>query len=436
MIALTSRREKMGVVAKLESACLGMTALALSGALLPIIFANDNFNYVDGSPGYQTVLAVLYMMTAMIAIAHLHRILSSTLRSPALLALLLLACASVMWAENPLLVVRRTIGLVGTSLFGIVLGTLLDVDELSKLLRTVLAITAVMSLVCVFLTPQYGIANPAVYGGAWNGVFGQKNQLGAAMALGALIEWYQPVVTTRARLSRILWLWLYGTLLVCSRSSTALGSLLGTVAIIYGFRRLQPRYRVPFLFSVAAILATAMVLLTALAMGDFPVYPLGISSTLTGRTQLWALMTQMMQQHLLLGYGYGGFWGGGSKEFFLVTARLAWKPMYSHNGYLEIIVSLGLAGMILALAFVRGGIRSALWRAGARKSRRDLLPLAFLVYFLLHNIAECSILLKNDLEWALCIAFIIAVRYAKGDHGVAAQAEKPGYLLEPVREVA
>jgi exopolysaccharide production protein ExoQ len=279
-----------------------------------------------------------------------------------------------------------------------VLGTLLDVDELSKLLRTVLAITAVMSLVCVFLTPQYGIANPAVYGGAWNGVFGQKNQLGAAMALGALIEWYQPVVTTRARLSRILWLWLYGTLLVCSRSSTALGSLLGTVAIIYGFRRLQPRYRVPFLFSVAAILATAMVLLTALAMGDFPVYPLGISSTLTGRTQLWAL--------------------------------------YSHNGYLEIIVSLGLAGMILALAFVRGGIRSALWRAGARKSRRDLLPLAFLVYFLLHNIAECSILLKNDLEWALCIAFIIAVRYAKGDHGVAAQAEKPGYLLEPVREVA
>jgi exopolysaccharide production protein ExoQ len=426
----------MGFFTKLQNACLGMTAIALSGALLPLIFASNDFNYVDGSAGYQTVLAVLYLIVAIIAISHLRRTLSSLLISPALLGLILLACVSPLWADNPPLVMRRVIGLAGTSLFGIVLGTVLDIDEQSRLLRRVLGVTAVMSLACVLLTPEYGIANRAVYGGAWNGVFGQKNGLGAAMAVGLLIEWFQPIATPKAKLLKLLSLWLFGTLLLCSHSSTSVGSLFVTFLIVYQFRKLRAQHRIPFLFAVAAVLVIAIIVLTALAMEDFPVYPLGRSSTLTARTELWALLVEMTQHRLLFGYGYGGFWGGGSKEFYLVTSRLPWNPMYAHNGYFEVVVSLGLTGLLLALAFLKSGIRSAVRRASKEELPSDLLPFAFLILFLLHNIAECTILLKNSLEWALCISFVVSSRYAAGDLLGGSQAAQSDYLPAPIKEVA
>jgi O-antigen ligase len=83
--------------------------------------------------------------------------------------------------------------------------------------------------------------------------------------------------------------------------------------------------------------------------------------------------------------------------------------MYSHNGYLEIAISLGLVGLFLACWFLGKGVYHAAQRAEFRDSIQDMWPLAFLIYFLIHNMAECSIMWKNSFEWALCVATVLDV---------------------------
>ena len=53
------------------------------------------------------------------------------------------------------------------------------------------------------------------------------------------------------------------------------------------------------------------------------------------------------------------------------------------------------------------GLRRAVYQAETSESICDLWPLAFLVYFLIHNLGECTILWQNCLEWALCVAVVV-----------------------------
>jgi len=117
----------------------------------------------------------------------------------------------------------------------------------------------------------------------------------------------------------------------------------------------------------------------------------------------------MILERPVLGYGFSGFWEGASSEASVVESNIGWSPSYSHNGYLEITLSLGFVGLLLFLWILRTGFRRALFYAENPQSISDLWPLAFLVFFTIHNLAECSILWQNCLEWSLCVSTIMVV---------------------------
>jgi len=113
--------------------------------------------------------------------------------------------------------------------------------------------------------------------------------------------------------------------------------------------------------------------------------------------------------HPLLGYGYGSFWGGASTEFDSVLRQIHWIPMYAHNGYLEVMIDLGLIGLVLVCWFlVRGGIH-AVRQADFRETVQDLFPLTLLVYYLIRNMTECTLLYLTSFEWALLAGTLLAV---------------------------
>ena len=135
---------------------------------------------------------------------------------------------------------------------------------------------------------------------------------------------------------------------------------------------------------------------------------LGRSKDLTGRTELWHSVGSMIQARPFLGYGFSGFWSGGSLESYLVERYVGWSPTYSHNGYLELLLNLGLVGCLLFLAFLSRGLSQAVRLAEHRTAKEDIWPLAFLVFVVVHNCAECSILSQNCFEWALFVATVIS----------------------------
>jgi len=67
--------------------------------------------------------------------------------------------------------------------------------------------------------------------------------------------------------------------------------------------------------------------------------------TLTGRTQLWSELLTYVRIRPLLGYGFGAFWT--AEHTADVSLALGWAVPHAHNGYLEIVLELGVVGLSL-----------------------------------------------------------------------------------------
>jgi O-antigen ligase len=393
-----------GIVQKLV---LGVAALILSGAMWRFLSAGGGSDTAaDGDARTQLFLAVLYLAVAVFALSEFRNTIWTIRRTPAILALLLLAVASSLWAEAPDHVFRRAIALAGTCLFGIVLAARFTLLEQLKLLRWALRLAAVLSVAIIIL--GHGVLM-STGGASARGVFNHKNRLGAAMALALLIEWYIPEQSRWRKVIKVLSLTLFAALLIYSNSMTSIVTLAVTFLIMWSFSIIYRRYKLLVPVLLPLLLVAGLLLgATGVSVGSLT-GSMGRSSDLTGRTELWSSIASMILERPVLGYGFSGFWEGASSEASVVESNIGWSPSYSHNGYLEITLSLGFVGLLLFLWILRTGFRRALFYAENPQSISDLWPLAFLVFFTIHNLAECSILWQNCLEWSLCVSTIMVV---------------------------
>jgi exopolysaccharide production protein ExoQ len=405
-----------------ECGLLGAIAFLLCGAL-EVVLASGNMA-VEGDRRYEAILAVAYFVVFLIALRHFRQIRYTLLRNPALIALLLLAFVSAAWAEAPGLVLRRSVGLAGASLFGIVFGSLLAASEQLRVLRWGFRAAAALSLAAVIVSPVRGIAS-SIELDAWRGVFIHKNGLGAAMALAVLAEWLCPARSLLSKIVKIAWLGLYTLLLLNSNSVTAALAIVLAIVVLYFVRICHGQYKVPLpaLFALGAFVGAF------LYEGRHSVTTaLGRSTDITGRTELWHWVGGVILSRPWLGYGFSGFWRGGSSEYAAVERMIGWSPMYSHNGYLEVLLSLGAVGLALFVWMAIVGFRRALTAARHSESAQGYWPLAFLLYFLIHNLGECTILWQNSLEWALCVSVVVCADprlRAAIEEAAASRAEVP-----------
>ena len=359
---------------------------------------------LDGDPRAQAFLAACYLAVVVVAAAHSRWTAWVARRNPAIVALLVVACLSPFWAEMPDLVTRRAVAVAGTTLFGVVVAIRLTFAEQLKLFRWATRAAAVMSLAVLIVAPSAAIA-AGPEGGSVRGIFNHKNHLGATMALGFLMEWFLPETNRRAKLLKGLSLFVYFVLLVVSNSMTSIVAFAATFAVVYSFKFLYSRCKVPLpMLLVILLLGLGVAMGIESSVTDL----LGRSADLTGRTELWTFTLNMIATHPLLGFGLSGFWMGASQDSLNVQTQLGWRPIYSHNGYLEILLSLGLVGLLLFLVVIGTGLKRFLSRARANESIQDMWPIAFFTFFLVHNLAECTILLQNCLEWSLCISAVIS----------------------------
>ena len=146
---------------------------------------------------------------------------------------------------------------------------------------------------------------------------------------------------------------------------------------------------------------------------------LGRDTTLTGRTELWPAVLDMIRQRPWLGYGYGGFWLGWEGESAHVWLwnyyELYLKPVHAHNGLLDLWLNLGLLGMAIFIPQFLLTLLRAVKRVRLTKTAEGLWPLGFLTLMLTYNITESSLLTHNNVFWLLyvTIALSIVFRFPK-----------------------
>ena len=402
----------------LENSIFGAAAFVLSSALIRV-FTSGNTNLVTaGDRRFELLLVLLYGVVLLIGLAHLGRTVRLGLRTPALMALMALACVSCVWAAMPGLVLRRTLGVAGATLFGLVLASRLDLTEQLTILRRIARIAAGLSYAAwaVGLVTGFDLVSGEattikgytvqIEAGAWRGIFNHKNDLGAMMALAILVEWHVPAQTTRAKVAKAIWMCAFSGLLLLSHSVTSIVALGLAILLMFTIKSFRHQYRV----IVPVLLLATMFSGTLIALNATSVTgALGRSADLTGRSDLWHWVVLMIGERPVLGYGFSGFWKGASEQSAVVEDRIGWSPVYAHNGYLEITLSLGLAGLLLFLWFAATGLGRAILLAKEATTLQELWPLAFLIYFLIHNLGECTILWQNSLEWAVCVATVAGV---------------------------
>jgi len=410
-----------------ELIVLGGCALVVSGAFVALLLEKEQTG-LEGNPAWRLLLAINYAAVAWVLLPWYRETLYVLRRNWALASLLVLAVLSSFWAEMPDLVLRKSIGLFGTTLFGIALAVRLSYEEQLRMLKWLFRVVALLSLACVLLFPSYGISSE----GEWMGVFEYKNAMGSAMGLSLLLESQLLAATGLAKLLKCLAMSLYAFLLLKSDSVTPVVALGGALILLNTYKFLALRWRVP-LYAFFGIIAVPVLagLSLVVAKSDSILGFLGRSSNLTGRTEIWGLVISFIPQRPILGYGYSGFWMGASPESFVVNRVLGGPIMYSHNGYLEMLLSLGVVGFVLTISLLGSGMKRAIYLSRQRPLGTEFWPLAFLLYFILHNLGECTILMQ-ELEWAMCISCIVGTDLLLLASTAEEEAELP---LVPLKEV-
>jgi exopolysaccharide production protein ExoQ len=390
-----------------EFVVLGACAFVLTSAVLSLVLTPGD-TPTEGNDLWRLILGIGFLGAALILVPFYRETLYLTRRNWFVIALVLLAPVSCLWAATPALVLRRSVAVLGATLIGVVLAVRLSLEDQLRLMSWVLRIIAVLSLACIILLPSYGISESPEGMRQWQGVFNQKNGLGATMALSFLVEWHRPAGSRFAKALKLTALLLSAVLLLFSGSITPLLALGGALLFTLGYKLLIQNLRVPlYVLALGAVFTVVFGVMPLFSNSERITSALGRSSDLTGRAEIWSLVVPCILERPIYGYGFSGFWSGASPESAQIDRAMGTMIMYSHNGYLEILLNLGILGFSLALICFATGVHRAVFRSKLGHSSLDLWPLALLTYLLFHNLGECSFMTPG-LEWALCVATIMS----------------------------
>ncbi len=272
---------------------------------------------------------------------------------------LIWAVASLSWAENVPLTVRRLVVLMMLSLGAGGVAASMSGRE----------IVHMVFFCCTFylltgVTSEIALGNflPLKTGYRFAGTFHPNHQgLNCAFVLlsSLILRWTE---TRHRRLYAAI-----GVTAVCflilTKSRTAFTSAMATAGILWMVTS-------PVKHRITAILSTiiAVPIGVVLFETDFGktmkhIFFLGRENpsayTLTGRVPLWQQAIEYFDIRPFLGYGYQGFWT--PERVDEVSSFQQWGIVQAHSGYIDMILSVGIIGCSIYLLMLALGVQRS-WR--------------------------------------------------------------------------
>ena len=332
-------------------------------------------------------------------IVHSKKIFHALRHSGWIIALCSLAIASAAWSSDPRLTLRRGILLTAITMFAVYVASCFEWDEQLDLFGWLSVIAVVGSAFMAIFVPYYGISHD-IHTGAVKGIFPHKNILGRQMVFAILTLWL-------ARPKGIpVWLrnfTLAGgcVLLVLSNAITSMIALAVCVVMypVLQLFRIRKKRTVPLWVAVAPLFAAGAYLV--LANLSLILQVVGRSSTLTGRTVIWKSVLRFAADRRWLGYGFDVFWS---------HVRWAAGDLPSaHNGYLDLLLAMGVVGLLIFVGgFLTVGSR-AFWLFREDEVRGAKWPLFILLFFAVFNVTESNILRALTFLWIPYVTIYVSL---------------------------
>ena len=191
---------------------------------------------------------------------------------------------------------------------------------------------------------QAATANEGALPG-WHGPFVHKNAMSTLLVVG--VVFLLAFETHRRR--RWVAFGVIAVLFIGSRSGTGLAGIIFVITAwnwLRAFLKQQRRMTAPFVFFSFAGLLVSMVV----GVSTLPIVlaAYGKDATFTGRTNIWSGALWAIERRPLLGYGYGGVWISENVEpTFSIMRRIGFRAFHAHNGALDVILQVGVIGIVL-----------------------------------------------------------------------------------------
>ncbi|CAN5614822.1 hypothetical protein BH10PSE14_BH10PSE14_31490 [soil metagenome] len=314
---------------------------------------------------------------------------------PLSIALLLAYCLiSVLWALDPAISLRRLI--LAAVVIWVIFRCVGDLGYARTLLIAEYALIALLlvNYLLVFLT-DYGV-HPAVPGeessivGNWRGILPHKNIAGATCAFTVLFMLFD--ATRIPKYLRALTIVAALVFLYFTQSKTSEAVLVAAIAAGLLIRPYHASYRT---FAAVGALIMAIIAVQLLSVYSEALRTIINDPTaLTGRASIWPLLLDYAGDHLWTGAGFGSFWqiGEASPIWALTHGWVAQYASHGHNGYLDLLVTIGLPGLVLAvIALLVWPLARLLLSLSITRGQRSLL-LALFVFCACHNLTESSLM--------------------------------------------
>jgi exopolysaccharide production protein ExoQ len=233
-------------------------------------------------------------------------------------------------------------------------------DELLELFLILGTGTMVASIVFALALPQYGLDRMGGHSTAWKGIFSAKNYLGdlAVFFLTMAVSYRGRTSFLRSvRASQIV-----SCLVAIAFSRAATAYLLTAIYVVYFvIMKTLHRFRKKDYFVVCVLLLGFLSVVTVMivATPDLLLSVLGKDSSLTGRTGIWSAAIDSISRRPLLGYGYQAFWLGLEGESYRVILAVSWLLAQAQNGFLDVTLEMGAAGLAIVLLVFGFAFRDA-----------------------------------------------------------------------------
>jgi exopolysaccharide production protein ExoQ len=353
-------------------------------------------------------------LAAMIGLTALSRFGLETARIiPFSMILLLVWClASALWAPETSIVIRRA-GLEVVVVVSLMVSVeLLGAQRAFLLWRWLLAAILLVNFLSIPLVAvaRHGASEiDSALVGNWRGLYGHKNLAGAVCALTVLVFLF----TQNGKRN---WIGIAIALAACAflvmtRSKSSAGFLV--IAAICGLLyRLAWRDGLnrAILLVCGALLATGLALFVVLD-ADAIARVLEDPTEFTGRAEIWTAELRYIADHPLFGAGFGTFTDTRSQSPLRDYVSGTWVAgvSHGHNGYLQVLVTIGGIGFILAMVALVVAPLRRLWTPDRTDHGFKSMLVAVFVFAVAHNFMESDMLEGDGVTWVAMLMSIAAL---------------------------
>jgi len=330
------------------------------------------------------------------------------------------AILSVSWSAVPDIAARRLVLYIMVLIVVISFTSNFHTTTFVKVLLCATGFILINNYLGIVFLRELSVFEDQGRGATWRGLHSHKNTAGHTNATTTII-WFWASFMFKPRFFFLFVAAASAVFTYQSQSKSAWGALFVILIVSYMFATFcrQPRAMAKIILTLFLSLSFLLIVLTFLSTNDLVQTTTG-DSTLTGRTELWGLVLEYIYESPIVGMGFESFWLIGENASAL-TGIGGWVDhvFQAHNGYLDVVLTLGVVGLAALLLFLAAPILDS---TKLKDSPFAIVAIFYSLwaYGVFVNVVESSLLKKDHYIWTLVMVGVFGLRQLVSEaHGDA-----------------